>query len=384
MKNKIRLFYYISKRLFKKKSYLVILLMVPALVLAMRFIATQESGVLRVALCYEDKSEKETAEIAATLLEMDSLLLFEEAESLNAAKESLAAGNVDAVWLFRENLAESLRTFATEGSGFRWEPPVLMLAREDNVALQLARERLHSIMAPYMFYYMYEDTIFELTQSKGLVPEDDMEEIYRDSGVVDCLVQFAYVDGTVEENANYLLTPLRGMLAILITVSGFAATLFFLQDEGNGVLDRISYKNRQKVLYLYQFAVMLYVCAAVLAALFFLGNATTLSHELVILCLFAVMNMCFCTLWKQLLEYPHRLAIGMLVCIVLMIVLCPIFLTVKRFHMWQCLLPPYFYLNSVHNPSVVPYMVIYCICGLLLNYFLKIVKEKVEFRGKIR
>lgn len=381
MKNNLRFFYYISKRLFKKKSYLVLLLMVPALILAMRFIATQESGVVRIVLSCEDKSEKETAEIVTKLLEADSILYFEEAETFEEAKERLSAGKVDAVWHFREDMAKKLQTFArTSGRGSRWEPPVLVLTREDNVALQMARERLYGVLAPYIYYDMYEDRIYEITENNGVEPEDDLEEIYLESAVVDCLVQFAYIDGTTEENVNYLLTPLRGMLAILIAVSGFAATLYFLQDERNGVLDRISYKKRQGMLYLYQFTVMLYVSGAVLVALFLLGSATAVFRELLIMGLFVIMCMGFCTLWKQLLEHPHRLAVIMLLCIVLMLVLCPIFLTVKKYYIWQRLLPPYYYLISVHNPSVIPNMAIYGACGFLLNYFLKFIKEKVEFR----
>ena len=385
MKSKLRFFYYISKRLFKKKSYLVLLFMVPLLILAMKFVATEESGVVRIALCREDKNDETTEKMVSSLKEMNSVILFEEADDLDAAKERLSAGKADAVWFFKTDIDTKLRDFAKESGRTKyWEPPVLVLAREDNVALQLAREKLYGVMAPYLYYYMYEDTVLAMTEKAGSKPAEDMQTIYKDSAVQDCLVQFAYIDGTTEDNMNYLLTPLRGMLAILIVVSGFAATLFFLQDEERGVLDHISHKNRQGMLYLYQFSVILYVCIAVLAALFLLGSSTTVLYELSVMALFLLMTMNFCTFWKQLLQYPHRLAVGMLVCIVLMLVLCPIFLTLKGFGMLQCLLPPYYYLTSIHNPNVLPNMVIYCVLGFLLNYFLKIMKEKVEFNQKIR
>lgn len=380
MKSKLRFFYFISKRLFKKKSYLVLLFMVPLLILAMRVIAAEESGVVRIALCREDKSDKTTEEIVISLKEMNSVILFEEFEDIDGAKERLSAGKVDAVWYFKSDMDAKLRDFAEDaGSTKHWEPPVLVFAREDNVALQLSREKLYGVMAPQLYYYMYEDTVLTMAENAGKKPAEDINAIYADSAVLDCLVQFAYIDGTTEENMNYLLTPLRGMLAILIVVSGFAATLFYLQDEENGILDHISHKKRPGTLYLYQFSVMLYVCIAVLAAVFLLGNGTNFLYELAVMGLFILMTMNFCTFWKQLLKYPHRLAVGMLVCIVLILVFCPIFLTIKKFALVQCLLPPYYYLLSIHNPTVLSNMVIYCLLGFFINYFLEIIKEKVEF-----
>lgn len=369
-------FFYFSKRLFKKKSYLILLVLIPLMIRGMMQIAVQDSGILRIMVMAEDKESEKMKDIFSELLNQDSVILIEEAQDKEMAYQLLNAQKLDAIWIFRENFDDLLLRYVEQyKEGLPTEALVEVVVREDNVALQLAREKLYGVLAPHLYYAMYQEYIKEFwSQEREEVV--GLSEIYEKSKVDDCLVQFSYIDGTVEEKPDYLVTPLRGMLAILIVLAGFAAVMYYIQDEETGIMDNVPMDKRLGRLHLYQFTVLIYPALAALIALGISGLMTRIGYEVFLMLLFLFQCMGFCVFLKQVLGQPRRLGIGMVICVLMMLMLCPVFFVVKKARMIQYLLPPFFYLSAVHNLEYVVNMIIYCIISSLFNLFLAQVRNK--------
>ena len=74
----------LNKRLLKKPSFLVILLLVPLLVLLLGMAAKEESGMLTIALAMEDKTDSTATEIVSALLKDNGLVHFVDTDSPKA------------------------------------------------------------------------------------------------------------------------------------------------------------------------------------------------------------------------------------------------------------------------------------------------------------
>lgn len=363
----MRRFFYLSKRLFKKKSYLLLLAFVPLLVAALRGVSTQDSGFVKIVL-YAEEKEGLADEVIASLLSQESVVLFETAECLEEAYDKLNRQQADAIWIFHADFDRLLAEFAKSPENVEQQgKPVTIVEREDNVMLLLTREKLYGVVAPHLYYVMYQEYVTSLLPETEAVPEQELLKIYEESAVIDTLVDFAHMDGTAEERTSYLVAPLQGLLSLLVVLAGFAATMFFMKDEENGVFDRIALEKRQQALYLYQFTVAFYVGIAVLLALYFSGLFTGFGYEITALFLLILMCMGFCSLCKRILKYPRRIGIAMVISLLLMLVFCPVFFHVKKVRLLQCLLPPYYYLSAAHNTEYLKHMLVYACVAFAVN-----------------
>ena len=192
------LFVLLNKRLFKKPSFVIILCMIPLMVLGLKMISKQESGIVRIALVDESgsgaKSGAETSAGANTdaetgagssardiidrLLGADSVFLYSECGSEKEAVKLLDMDSIDAIWVFPEDYEERLDDFTkglvNEGKAGKDKTgrrndrkkkdgdtgsAVIIIEREDTVLLQLARMELFGSMYSDLSYSLFENFI---------------------------------------------------------------------------------------------------------------------------------------------------------------------------------------------------------------------------------
>ena len=68
--------YMLTKRLYKKAVFVIILAIIPIVVLGVSIIAKQDSGFVTIALAQEDNSNKASNEIITELLNDKKLILL--------------------------------------------------------------------------------------------------------------------------------------------------------------------------------------------------------------------------------------------------------------------------------------------------------------------
>ena len=97
------------KRLFLKKSFVVLLCLVPLMVLGLRIISSEDNGIVKILLCMEDDRDELASQTVDYLLESDSVFAYEYCEDADEALKKLERGEADAVWLFPDDMLEVIR-----------------------------------------------------------------------------------------------------------------------------------------------------------------------------------------------------------------------------------------------------------------------------------
>ena len=351
----------LNKRLFKKWSFLLILGMVPLLVAGMRLGAQQESGIVTIALYLSNPQDALSMQVTAQLQENDNVLRYVICEREEDAREMVESLKADAAWIFPENLAESLQSAAAHKSV---EPVVTVVEREDNIPLVFSREILSSALYPDFSYAVYEDFVRDDLMLE--IDGDRLRAAYERTLVEGSLFQITYWDGQAPEENSYLLAPMRGMLALWVVLCGFAASMYFIQDEQRGTFSWMPVKHRLWLAFGFHAVLLSDAVAVLLIACRLAGVFTLWYTELAN----AVMYMCcvivFCNLMRLLCRTLERLGSCIPILLMGMAVLCPVFITVNHFRPLQYLLPPFYYLKGTHSTHYLYLMAVYvCIMTAL-------------------
>ena len=153
-----------------------------------------------------------------------------------AAERLAAQGRADAAWVFAAGYEDRLTRIA-EGSG---DILVRVYTPEDTVFMKLAREKLFAAVYPDLSRQIYRTFIKTALPAEASSNAADPDACYGMSASPNELIRFSLMDGGPGADAaeaiseDYLLLPVRGMLAVLIFSAGMAASIFFLLDRERG------------------------------------------------------------------------------------------------------------------------------------------------------
>lgn len=351
-----------EKRLLKKISYLAVLLLVPVLVLAMRQGASQESGMVTIGLYTPDEAGSLSDQVLRRLSEEKSVLRYLRYETEEEAIRALESQKVDAVWILPEHLELELEKMAKRGVV---TPVATVVEREDDIALTFTREVLCSRIYPEYTYQVYREFVRQKVGDDA--PEEaELLERYERLQWKGSIFQAQYLDGSGEIEESYFLAPIRGLLAIWLMLTGFAAILYHKKDELCGVYDGIPCRKRLLYSFGLQAVVLCNGGVIFLIACGILGVLGPIWRELGLLALFLLMISVFCNLIGLLIGRIEGIGILIPVMTLLMIAFCPIFLSIRAIPWLQSLLPPYLYLGALRGTGRLPWMAVYVGAGALL------------------
>ena len=163
-----RRWWILNKRLFKKPSFVMILLLIPLLVVAMQIVSAREdSGLLTVALAAQDGEDERAREIIARLTDSGQLVRFVTCDSPAHAGTLVEEGRADAAWIFADDLAENMDKFTQHihpRNAF-----VVMIQREETALMRLSHEKLNAALYPYLSRDLYQNYTY-----RHIVPPDTL------------------------------------------------------------------------------------------------------------------------------------------------------------------------------------------------------------------
>ncbi len=359
----------LNKRLLKKPAFLIILLLVPSLVFGVALFDKEDSGALTIALTAEDPDDPIAAEITSSLDGSSKLIRFVMCSNAEEAYSLVKNGTVDSAWIFHESLEEKIDKFT--GQIHNRNAFVTVIQREETVLLQLSREKLYAALYPYEAFSVYKNYLIdELSEIPTLSVEDYHAYYDAINAPGGDLFEFSYADPTEStedaQNMSYLLAPMRGLLSVLIILGGLAASMFYMQDAALGKFDWIPEHSRPLFAAIYHFIAIFDVVVVSLIAILVSGISVSLHREILLLVLYVILSTGFCLVVMQLCKNLHTLGAVIPVLIVLMIALCPVFFNVNALRAISYFLPPFYYLNAVHNVNFIPPMLV---CTLAVYTF---------------
>ncbi len=358
-----------NKRLYKKVSFLVIIALIPVLTLSMTLMAEEESGIITIAVCAEDEGDFLSSEIIENLLEDPGVILFKADLSEEEAKEAVENGDVDAVWIFHQDIEEKIKDLR--------EPFVTVLEREESVSLQLSHEKLYDVLYPHMSYHVYHNFIEAQFPEADMSDEETLRELYDEASEGETLIEYERLDmGKVElGEAEYLTTPLRGLLAVVIILCGLAAVMYYYRDKEKGTYDWLSEDKKLIPAYGLAFVAVVNACVAVLLALVISGLSEFLIGEILSMVVFVFATVMF-SVFVGILCNKAAL-IGQVTPFVMLITLIvsPIFFSFSNLKTLQMLLPTYYYIYGVNDGVYLVYGLIYSVVLFFLSGLLNKIKR---------
>ncbi|MCM1266778.1 MAG: hypothetical protein NC302_02640 [Bacteroidales bacterium] len=358
-----------QKRLLTHGSFLLLLVLPLLFSVGLNRLSQEESGLATIAL-YLPEEDLLAEQVGERLFGRESAFRFLSCADEEEAVMLVEAGEADAAWIFSGGTEERLRELAGKR---RVRPLVKVVERRDSVPLILAREVLSAAVYPAFSYAVYESYV---TRELGLteLEEETLRRTYEDVAVAGSLFQRVYPDGTTEKTAgdtDYVLAPLRGILAIWLTFLGIAAALLFIQDEERGVYGRLPAGRRSLAFYgtgavfLLDGTVVLFLCSQ------FGGAFTDWKREAVCAAVFACCVLAFSNFLRLLCRKPHRLGVILLPLGAAMFALCPVFVNLQNFRAVKLLLPPRYYLLSIHNTCYLYEMAVYTVILIFVGAVLQ-------------
>lgn len=368
----------LTKRLFKKKSFVLVLLLLPCLSAGLLLVSTQESGVLTVALVAEKKEAADkvgentsSKQLIKRIRAEKSIIRFVEADSEEEADRLILSHQADAAWIFPESLEKAAASYLS-GS----KPIVKVVQKDEGVLYALSREIIYKNIFPYISYAVYKSYMYNIYQKK--IPEAEFDSkinaAYNSIEISDNLVRFAYIDS--EENlpaSNYLLSPLRGLMAVWLVLCGFAAAMYYKSDEEAKLFIWIEPERRFFLALAYILCVLFIAGITVLSALAISGGFISFRAELVNMLLLIIAASGFCNLLRLLCKNMYLIAVFMPVSLISMIVLSPIFAD-AGLRKLQLLNPVFYYLNLFYSKGYrfgfIIYIILLYVLGLAADRLL--------------
>jgi len=373
-------FYMMSKRLYRKPVFLVILALIPVLVLGYSTLSTDDSGVVTIALAQEGQDEL-ASKIIGDFQKEESLIRYVLCDTPRKAEDLVKAGKADAAWIFPAQMEARIKAYVEDPSSSN--AFITVLEREDSVALMLTREKLCGMLFSYCAKTLYISYIRENIPGLAELSDAELMEYYENTGLSEDI--FAFTDSSGGENmlstkTHYLMTPLRGLLAVVIVLCGLATAMFYMQDSQKGVFAWVSESRRGLVEAGYQLVSVLHISLAALLSLVLSGMNAPVWREVPALLLFCLCTVAFCMVLRQLCGSVGLLGTLIPLILVAMLLICPVFIDLGFLRQAQLLFPPTYYINAVYNRDYLWYMALYIPCAGVLYWLLGFLPGRKEKR----
>ena len=361
-------FIMLSKRLYKKPSFLALLLLIPACVGIFTVSAQQDSGFVHIVLAQERAGDTLSTEIICDLLEEDSMVHFSLAESPDKAVEAVGTGLADEAWIFPADTEASIRDFVTGKQAY----VVQSVIREETTLLQLAREKLPSAMFEYCAKAHYIDYVRKHFAELDGVTDGELATYFEQVKVSEDM--FLYGDPTNVNNEadgiNYLTSPIRGLLSVVMLLCCIAATLFYMQDDEVGTFCWVNQRCKGLTAFGCVTIAGVNVSVVVLLALLVSGLVANVFVELAALFLYCLCSAGFCLLLKAVFPTISSYSAIIPLLTVLVTGICPVFIDFRKWEILQLVFPPTYYINGLYDGRYFLYGIIYIPVCLALAWLI--------------
>ena len=274
MKKLGKWFLLLNKRLYKKASFLLILLLIPVLVFGYGKLAQEESGVLTVALAQEG-DDPMAWEVMQELRDSSELMRFVFCDTREQAEQMVNDSKADAAWIFADNLENAIYRFVQKPS--KSTAFVQIIEGQSSVPLKLAREKLSEAVFSRCSRVFYLQYLRENVPALDNMSDEEVLKYYDEFTADSEIFEFSNLEGTLGSNdvisSNYLMTPVRGLLAVVTVLGGLAVALFYIADQKAGTFALVPQNRQWAVEFACQMIGVLNVGIVTLLALLLAGAA---------------------------------------------------------------------------------------------------------------
>ena len=365
----------LSKRLFKKGTYLCLLMLIPLLVVGFAAGAKEESGMVRILLVQEDPQDAFSTQIVEELMGSSEMILFAHTSEAEAF-DQIKAGKADAAWIIPGDLQTQLAAvFLGQEQDY---PPIRVIEQSESALLRLTHEKLSSTVYKYWAEEMYLQYLQSLAPEAATISRQELTAFYHSSTVSGTLFEYTDIYGNARsESSSYLVTPLRGILAVLVALCSVVSGIYYRKDTQRGLFSTVSFRHRPFIDLGYQFTSVFYMAFAVLIALIAAGLTGPWWAEVMLFFLGCFGCTLFGTVFSGLTGGRYITAALLPVLLVLMLAICPVFYHLPQLRYFQFLFPATYYITGAHHYAYICYYLLY---DIILAVLWLLIKHKKQYR----
>ena len=355
----IKRFILLNKRLYKQATYVILLMMIPIAVLAFRGAVESDGRLMRVGIYAEDSGSEAAGMLIDEMASVREEISFTEYPSEAEAIKDVKSAKLDEAWIIPAGIDESFERLA---NGRSPKETVKIYVREQGVSHLFMQELLESkafkIYAPDIFFAYSKEKHGDL---EGL---DDFKKTVYDKAPANSIFSYSYLDDKKVEETNYLLMPVRGLLAILLLITSFAASIFYMEDTDNGLFVYWHSKFKNLRALGYYFVVMMNSAVLVLLAVVLAGINVGIATEIVNIFLYCLALILFSMIFRMIFNSTKTIGVLMPLVVIMSIVLSHVFVDLSGLRAVQRLVPSFYYLMSIYDSHYSVQMAVYCLCEI--------------------
>lgn len=376
MRNVLRWAVLLWKRLYKKPTFLLLLVMIPLLVFSYGLASQEESGVITIALASRSPQVEPLTRTVWQELQESQLVLYVECESPEAATEMVRRGDAKTAWIFEEDLEHKIYDFIANRS--RKNAFLTIIEPEDRVMLKLLREVLSGTLFPHCSRAQYLTYLRENAPELDALTDAQLLVYYENAGFTSDLFVMTDIEGNVtrEEDleADYLLSPVRGMLAVVVVLAGLATAMYYIRDVATGTFTLVPQRAKPLVELGCQLISIVNVLLVVLLSLALTGQSVSLGRELLTAGLYGLCVAAFSMMVRRLTGGIRGLGMVTPILVVVMLTICPVFFDLGFLRQTQLLLPPTYFVTGAYNGNYLWYMGLYTLAALAVCWLLDMLR----------
>lgn len=344
----------LSKRLYRRPTFVVLWLVIPTLVLGYTATDTEDSGMVTVAVAQEGHATPEEA-LMAGLTDDSQLLRYQLCATAKEAQTLVSSGKADTAWIFPCDLEAGIRAFVESPND---TPCIRVLVREDSVMLRLSRERLSGTAFERVARQVYLTFLRRLAPELEPLSDQALLEHYDQVNIADNLFAFDETFAAAADT-HYLLSPLRGLLGLVILLGSLATAMYHLRDLRAGTFCRLGLGWRWTAECAGQLVATLHLALAAAVCLTLSGLSENLLRELALLVLYSLGCAAFSMAVRRVVGSLRVMAALLPALAVLTLVLCPVFFDLAPIEGVQYLFPPTYYVYAAHQPLYLWHLLAY-------------------------
>lgn len=362
------------KRLFKKKSYIFMLLLVPVMVLALKGVSRGDAGLMTIGVYIpgDDYASNSLMESIEDEPGSFKYIFYDDREKLI---EDVKCQQLSEGWICSDNLDEAVESIVSMGQS---DSRIEIVIREQGLSHLLSREvlnsRVYKSLARQMASSYISDKLYKGSQSKE--QNEKILNTFDSYEINGNLFEMGYLDDSQPQDnndTNYIMMPLRGILALWLLTLSIAASMYYLEDEKNGLF--IWWKPRFGLIrdFLYYVVIMAIPTIMVIVGLRFGGVSTSLHREILSITIYDFTLICMANILREIMGTIKGLGIITPVLIMASALLSPVFVDFKEGRILQKLCTTFHYLNSINDAYYLKTLILFGITLLLIHSIVRLI-----------
>ena len=348
-----------TKRLMKKPSFIIILVLLPVILVMYRFIITEDDATIRACIYVPEGSEEFTTKLADDLVTADFQAKFYLVDSEDDLYSDVIAGRAEVGYILPKDIRER---FLTKN----WDGAVTMVVSDSSQMAPFVNE----FVTVVIYTDMMEEYITDyLVNRSGLTfEENDIRPLIRESlrkhAGSGSLFDISYRDYYKNEEVsreevlseNYLMKPIRGTVALFVLLAGLAGLVFWFQDNAEGRFKVMSHEKRPVINYGSLLLPTALSAIVGMICIIIAGLCGNIFLELLTMLLYVIFITGVCEIIRVIVPNVNAVCAAIPILAIASYLCCPILIDLKKVlpvvSYLRKILPPDYYLETFNGTKL--------------------------------